>query len=41
MASLVLIKNTMDLAKHKLMGTTQRYINVMQEQRRKAVELVA
>ena len=30
----------MDLAGHRQMGTTQRYINVTDEQKRRAVELV-
>ena len=34
------IKVIMDLAGHRQMGTTQRYINVTDEQKRRAVELV-
>lgn len=34
------IKTIMELAGHRQMGTTQRYINVTPEQKRKAVELV-
>jgi integrase/recombinase XerD len=34
------IKVIMELAGHSQLGTTQRYINVTPEQKRKAVELI-